>query len=273
MKHAQGLFYILFSVYIGVCALAYFLQGYLLFPAHAVPSVSDAWKPTRGSSDIQSFIKGRCGNLHVVKWPVANAKGTIMVFHGNGESIASVETQVSQFHQLGFSVMAWDYPGYGRSQRCWFSQKDLLSDAKLAYQWLENQPQVGKIVLYGRSIGSGIALYVASQYRLPVLLVSPYDALRNVAKQKMPFFIPVDFLIRYPLDVHPWVEKIQAPIYAIHGLDDRLILPERAAALAKSSQGKVHITWVAHAGHNDIILFEQSDSWLKQHLAKIVETK
>jgi hypothetical protein len=259
--------YLLLAGYLLFCITIYFMQNSMLFPAHLASPVSDAWQPTTGVSHQQVLLDGHCGKLHAAIWRVVDEKGIVMVFHGNGESVASVEHQVPMFHQLGYSVMTWDYPGYGQSTSCWFSESDLLDDADNAFKWLSKQSSTLPIILYGRSVGSGLALYVASKHpQHRVLLISPYDALANVAKDHMPFFIPVDLLIRVPLHAEKWINHVQGSVHAIHGLADTLIMPERAMALMQKANGNADIEWVIGAGHNDIQMFEQYRLWLKKYL-------
>ena len=174
----------------------------------------------------------------------------------NGESVASINDYAYAFHTLGYNLMTWDYPGYGRSTDCWFSQADLLADAETAYQWLTTQENSKKIFIFGYSIGTGIALSVAAQHQEnAVFLVAPYDSLSNVGNDAMPAYLPVRLLIRYPLVTKPWVDQINQPIYAIHGDQDTLIKPIRAKRMVDNSNGKVKIEWVKGAGHVDDNLF------------------
>jgi alpha-beta hydrolase superfamily lysophospholipase len=246
----------------------YCIQGRMLFPAYAAMPVTADWRPTVGIAQQQAFLAGQCGQLHAVKWQVANEKGTVMVFHGNAESIASVEHQVPKFHTQGYSVMAWDYAGYGQSADCWSNEQGLLQDAETAYQWLAQQTAL-PIVLYGRSVGSGPAVYIASKYTVQkLLLVSPYDSLTNVASERMPFFVPVSLIMRYPLASTQWINQVKAPIYAIHGMADTLIKPERAATLFKQIKQKIHVEWVKNAGHN-VDATDEFDYWLASSLSSV----
>ena len=248
----QSILIMVLGLYVLFCLVIYCMQKQMLFPAQAAMKVAVDWQPKAGS---QSFLVGQCGKLHVANWPVAIEtgaveKGTVMIFHGNAESLASVEHQVPLFHAQGYSVMAWDYAGYGQSTDCWTNEQDMLQDAETAYQWLAQQTTL-PIVIYGRSVGSGPAVYIASKYAVQkLLLVSPYDSLTNVAGANMPFFVPVRYLMRFPMASTQWINQVKAPIYAIHGLADTLIQPARAAELFKNTEQKIQVKWVADAGHN-----------------------
>lgn len=266
-KLLLSLLYVLLFAYLVACMAVYVMQKRMLFPAYRAPLVASDWQPTAGDMQEQAMISGQCGKLHVASWRLKHSHGTVMIFHGNGESMVSVQTQAAKFLELGYSVMGWDYPGYGKSDDCWFSEQDLLQDTESAYQWLLKRESASRIVLYGRSIGTGLALYIASQHPgHHVLLVSPYDSLLNVAKDNEPFFIPVDLLMRYPLNATLWIGKAQGDIHAIHGTADTLIKPERAAALMRASKGNADIEWIKGADHFDLPKFMQSNRWLTKQL-------
>ncbi len=257
----------LLALYFAACGVIYYKQKSMLFPAQYVQTVPANWQATAGDSQTQAFINGSCGKVDVVIWRINNAKGTMMMTHGNGESLASINDYAYAFHQLGYNLMTWDYPGYGRSTDCWFSQADLLSDAENAYKWLATQEKPEKIVIFGYSIGTGIALSVAAHHQQnPVFLVAAYDSLQNVAQDKFSNLVPVSLLARYPINTSAWVQAIKQPIYLIHGTADKLILPARAQALVSASKGKAKIEWVTGAGHTDDALFIYRNQWLKRLL-------
>lgn len=257
----------LLAIYAGICIFLYYEQKQLLFPAYLAQPVPTNWQPTTGDAQLQAIIKGNCGRLHVALWKINHAKGTIMMFHGNGESLASIDEYAYAFHNLGYNLMAWDYPGYGRSSDCWFSQNDLLNDAESAYQWLATQENPKNIFIFGYSVGTGIALSVASKHQQnPVFLVAAYDSLLNVARENANRFIPVGLIMRYPLDTQKWLNAIKQPIYLIHGELDTLIRPARAQQLVNNAKGQAKIEWVKGAGHTDESLFLYRNQWLKRLL-------
>ena len=258
-----GLLLLVLAGYLGFCLTIYLTQQQRLFAAHYAPPVGQDWRPSAGTHHLQVMLQGQCGKLHVVRWETANPKGVIMVFHGNGESIVNVESWVPMFQALGYSVMGWDYPGYGRSTACPFTEESLLQDAETAYQWLAADVPDRRIVLYGHSLGTGLALHVASQHPGHlVLLVSPYDSLTGVAADHMPW-LPIAWIIRYPMRADAWIGRVQGSIHAIHGLADTLILPERARELMRQARGNADIEWVEGVGHNDAQLFANINRWLE----------
>lgn len=266
IHHFKRILSICIIAYLLVCSTLYFMQKRLLFPKHVTAPVTKDWRP-EGKNSEQALISGSCGHLHVAIWRHPAAKGTLMMFHGNGETLSSVDDYVQDFRKLGYNLMTWDYPGYGRSTDCWFNQDMLLSDAEAAYQWLATKENPKDIYLFGYSLGTGLALSVGSRHtHNPIYLVAAYDAMTNVALDRYPKLLPVKLLIRYPLQTEQWVKKIQKPIYIIHGRKDNLILPERARMLVKNAKGKVKVEWVENAEHAGSSLFEYRNNWLKRLL-------
>lgn len=250
--------------YLAICFYIYSVQKQIVFPSHYTAPVPLTWSPT-GKGSEQALLKGQCGHLHAAFWKTEQAKGTIMLFHGNGESLASIDDYVFAFHRLGYNLMSWDYPGYGQSVDCNFSESMLLSDAEAAYQWLNKIEDAKKIYLFGYSLGTGIALSVAAKHQHnPVYLVAAYDALSEVAKDRFSRFLPVDLFFKYPMETKNWIEAIKQPIYLIHGTQDKVILPKRAKSLTINPN--VKLEWVENAAHASNNLFEYRNQWLKRLL-------
>lgn len=254
-------------LYCFACITTYFLQTRLLFPAYLAQPVPENWQPTAGESATQALIESSCGKIHVVIWKIKQAKGTIMMFHGNGESLASINDYAYAFHDLGYNLMTWDYPTYGRSSTCMFSQQQLLNDAESAYQWLATQEKSDKIVIFGYSIGTGIAVNIASQHpQHDVYLVAAYDSLLNVAAEHVFNVLPINLIMRYPLPAVEWIKKIKGNIHVLHGLNDTLIRPKRAQALISNGNKNADIEYVKNGGHANDALFLYRNKWMQHHL-------
>ena len=259
------------TLYLIICSLAYLFQTRLIFPAYAAKPVPSNWMPSISKNDVQTMLKGQCGQLHIVYWKTPNDKGSILLFHGNAESVSSVQDYVPWIQQFGYSVMTWDYAGYGKSTPCILGNQDqLLKDAQTAYDWLSQRVTTSKITIFGRSVGTGLAVYVASQHPIHrLILVSPYNSLAKVAADYMPAIIPTKFLTRYPMPADLWIARVKAPIFAVHGSIDTLIKPEYAKALladAPMNNGtKPILTIIAGAGHN-VASFPNYKAWLTEIL-------
>lgn len=261
------------TLYLLVCLTVYWRQQSMLFAsAHAMPVPTD-WQPTAGANAEQVLLSGHCGQVHAVRWFTEHPRGTILMFHGNAESLASINDYAYAFLNLDYNLVAWDYPGYGKSTPCRFSQTELLDDAEQVYQWLAKQESPENIVLFGYSLGTALAVHTAIKHREnPVYLVAGYDSMANVAADNMPTWLPVKALIKYPLPAIEWVPQLKQAVYMIHGDHDALIRPERAEKLADSSPN-IHLEWVEGAGHTSDSLFFYRNAWLARLLPQRTTAK
>ena len=115
------------------------------------------------------------------------------------------------------------------------------------------------MVLMGRSLGSGVAVYVASQRRVRgVILVTPFDSLLNVARHHYPI-LPVGLLLRHSFDSIGMAPAIPTPALFLVAARDEVIPPEFAVRLAQAWGGPRHTVHIEGAGHNDIQL--EADYW------------
>jgi len=189
-------------------------------------------------------------------FPVANAAGTILFFHGNAGSLQDWGHVASEIAgRSSWNVWVVDYPGYGRSEGRISSEQqlhdlgaELLKAARAKFGAEE------KIVLYGRSIGSGIAVKLASEQPVSaVILESPYLSLSQLARALFPW--APGFFLKYKMRSDQWIGQIQSPILIVHGEQDEIIPFAQGEALSKLGQ-TVTFKGVPRARHNDLSLYE-----------------
>ena len=124
-----------------------------------------------------------------------------------------------------------NYRGYGRSGGR-PGERQLLADALLLYDRVTRRPDVdpGRVAVMGRSIGSGVAVYVARERPvLGAVLVSPYDSVAAVARDAFPY-LPVPLLLRHRFEAASWAAGVRAPLLALIAGDDRVIDPRALPA-------------------------------------------
>src|SRR5690606_9244548 len=132
--------------------------------------------------------------------------------------------------QVRFDVFMLDYRGYGKSTGKIRSERELHADVRAAYLSVAGEYAGRPIVLYGRSLGSGLATRLASELGTDLLvLVSPYTSLRELGRELFPWVPP--FLGRYPLSTREWLPRVNAPVLLLHGDRDELIPIAHAARL------------------------------------------
>lgn len=177
----------------------------------------------------------------------------IIYFGGNAEDISE---QIFEFEHLkGWAVLLMNYRGYGLSQGN-PSQKNLFDDALSIYDLIAGRDDVdaSRIVAMGRSLGSGVAVHLASRRPLAgVILVSPYNSIRNVAQKIYPF-APVSLLLRHPFDSETIAPSVKTPMLALIAADDSTIPRLHSEKLIGKWGGKVVRKIFDGADHNTIQL-------------------
>ncbi|MDP2167792.1 MAG: alpha/beta fold hydrolase [Thermodesulfovibrionales bacterium] len=180
------------------------------------------------------------------------ASPLLIYFGGNAEEASGFMTLTERFK--GWSLLLMNYRGYGLSQGR-PSEKALFEDAVLIYDLAAKRKDVDpeKIVAMGRSLGSGVAVYLASERPLKgVILVSPYDSIRSVARDIYPF-APVSLMLRHPFDSLSRAPSITAPMLAVAARDDKVIPLEHSVRLAEKWGGRHHLVIINGVDHNSII--------------------
>jgi fermentation-respiration switch protein FrsA (DUF1100 family) len=190
---------------------------------------------------------------------------TILYFHGNGGSLANRSERIAKYLARGRGMFMMTYRGYGGSSGR-PSERANVADALLAYDTLVARGVPAKdIVLYGESIGSGVAVQVAAQRSVAgVILDAPYTSIVDVAALAYPFLPVRPFLLdRYETMTH--LPRVTAPMLVIHGERDTIIPVEMGRAVAAAAKGPARLVTFPNAGHVDHHLhgsFEAVQDWL-----------
>ncbi|HEY9788647.1 MAG TPA: alpha/beta hydrolase [Candidatus Obscuribacterales bacterium] len=201
--------------------------------------------------------------LHAWYFAVPNSGKTVLLTHGNGGNISHRLPLIEILLRSGVSVFAFDYQGYGRSSGS-PSLENFCSDGLAAYDYIakhacpsrSNSGQsTSQIILYGESLGGGVACYIASRRPCAaIILQSTFSSLPHLAKEK------ILWLRLYPDALFPAISfdnaavlsKRHAPTLIVHGAEDHIIpCSESQALFAKAIQPK-QLCIMPSVGHNDI---------------------
>ena len=242
------------AIFVGLCAVLYLLQEQLIFlrppladgDRHAVQLLS-------GTSEIRitAYDGTRLHGWlrHTAKEPPA--RGLVIYFGGNAEEVSG---QMHDAPMLApWSVAAVNYRGYGLSEGR-PSEEALASDALAIYDWLAKRKDIDPthIVAFGRSLGSGVAVQLAASRPVAaVMLVSPFDSLRSIARKQYPI-VPVSLLLKHPFDSLAHAAEIEAPLLVIAGGRDDLIPPGYSKRLHDAWPAPKQWVLVPQADHNDV---------------------
>jgi len=193
-------------------------------------------------------------SLHGWYLPHEDAKACLLYFHGNGEHVPWCADQMGQWRdRLGINVLLMDYRGYGKSGGK-PTESALIADGVLAVKWLadRNQCTPADVVLWGRSIGGGVAAGVAETTNPKgIILETTFNSLTNVAQSKF-WFLPVRWLMQNQYDSEDRLRKYQGNLIQWHGAADTLIPIAMGKALFDSVPTSSKQFFVSpRAGHND----------------------
>ena len=242
------------AIFVGLCAVLYLLQEQLIFlrppladearhAAGLLPGTSEVRIRAHDGKRLHGWIR------HTVKDP--KSQGLVIYFGGNAEEVSG---QMHDAPMLApWSFAAFNYRGYGLSEG-YPSETALTADALAIYDWLAKRDRIdpNRIVVFGRSLGSGVAVQLAASRPVrAVALVSPFDSLRSLARKQYPF-VPVSLLLKHPFDSLARASAIETPLLVIAGERDRLIPPEYSKRLHDAWAGPKRWRLIPGADHNDI---------------------
>ena len=185
-------------------------------------------------------------------------KGVVFFLHGNGGALDTWFVNPEYYRAVNFDLFMIDYRGYGKSSGRIQSEAQLQADVSAAWAVVAPQYVSRKRVIYGRSLGSGLAAGLAAEMsasRAPDLtvLVSPYTSMAALAAEHYRW-VP-QWLLRYPMRTDRLIGSIHGPVLLLHGDQDPLISPRHSEALKALAPGAT-FTPIAGAAHNDLQAFD-----------------
>ena len=201
----------------------------------------------------ESFIKTGDG-LSIQLWykPAKNGQPTILYFHGNASHIGNRAGIYSALAGKGFGVLTISYRGYGKSEGK-PTEQGLYIDGRSAISYLteNNKIPLDNIILYGESLGTGVAVQMAQEHSVrAVILQAPYTSVSGRAAE-LYFFIPVKMVMLDHFDSLSKITKINAPLLILHGELDETIPIRHGKTLLKAANSPKEAVFFHDVGHNN----------------------
>lgn len=188
----------------------------------------------------------------------------VLIFHGNAGNITHRDMILQGFNRLGCSVLLIDYHGYGKSEGT-PSEKNLYLDGKAALEWLrkEKSREPAEIVLFGKSLGSGVAVELATQNSFKGLIIeSPFTSIVAVARSHFPYrFFPVGLLLIDRFDNAAKINRIDSPLLITHGTEDTIVDTKESEKLFKRANTPKELYLIDGADHNNIQYYNPQKYW------------
>lgn len=240
---------ILFAIYILIAIVFYFFQHLFFFRPEKLHSKFTYKYPFPFEEHTFEMEDG--GLINSIYFRVPNRRGVIFYLKGNSRSIKGWGKFAKDFLSNGYDFFMMDYRGFGKSKGR-RTQEKIFNDVENLYSWLLEKYTEDKIVLYGRSWGSGVAAYLAGQHHPRMLILdSPYLNFYYTIHRYLPF-VPLRFLMRYDIRTDEYLSKATCPIHIIHGTKDRLIPYEQSLQLKNLYPGKITLHPIEGAKHNNL---------------------
>lgn len=245
-------------VYAALLVALYFGQRSLLY-------LPDTSRPQLGSLTELGFreVTLETGDgLALLSWyrPPDGTAPVVSYFHGNGGHLGYRTDRMIRFAQQGLGVLLLEYRGYGGNPGR-PTEAGLYADAEAALDFVARQGiPVNRLVLYGESLGSGVAVHMAAGRQIAALILeAPFTLLADAASYHYPY-VPVSLLLRDRFDSLAAIGHVRAPVLVLHGERDRVVPVRLGHALFAAAPEPKEGWFSPEAGHEDIRQFGGLDA-------------
>lgn len=215
--------FILVLAYLGLAAYMFICQkGFIFFPEkNIVYTPADAG--LKEYEDVEIVTED---GIKIHGWYIPHPKplAYMIFFHGNAGNISDRIWSIDVFNQMGLSVFIFDYRGYGKSEGD-PSEDGLYKDALAAWHYMTETRRISpdNIVLFGRSLGGGVASWLARGKKPgAVICESTFSSIGDMGQDTYPY-LPVRYLVRYRFSAIDHIRDVACPVLIIHSPDDDIV--------------------------------------------------
>ena len=236
-------------LYAALATTVYFVQRSLMY----FPDKANVTPAEAGLPEAETVSLTASDGVQIVAWhvPPKDNKPVIVYFHGNG---GSLRFRVPRFRKLidaGIGLVALEYRGYGGSAGS-PSEPGLIDDGQAGYRFAAAHYPAQQLVLWGESLGSGVAIAVAAEQPVGrIILEAPFTSAVALGVQHY-WYLPVRLLMKDQFHSDARIGKVSAPLLIMHGLHDRTVpyaMGERLFDLANKPK---HLARFLDGGHEDL---------------------
>jgi alpha-beta hydrolase superfamily lysophospholipase len=238
---AAGLYVLLFA---GVWAF----QETILFHGRTAETTQTPESRHWPYEDVWIYVRG--GRTHGWWLPVENARGAVLFSHGSGKNISHYLDDAACFRDNGFSVLLYDYGGYGQSTGS-PSESRCYTDIQAMWKHLVQERKIAseRIVLAGCSMGGGVTADLAARVKPgAVILESTFQSIPDAAAETL-WWLPVKALTRTQFRSIDKVSRIQCPVLVVHSKDDTVVPFDQGRRLYEAIRTPKQFVEI-HGGHS-----------------------
>jgi uncharacterized protein len=210
--------------------------------------MQEVWIP------FESRVTGKESRLHGLWLPAegrAEERPVLLYLHGARWNVAGSAPRIRRMQQLGFSVLAIDYRGFGKSTPELPSEEMAYEDARAAWDWLGAQHPDRPRYVFGHSLGGAIAIDLASKVEdeQGVIVEGTFTSIPDVASSMKWGWLPIGPLITQRFESVKKVAKVHSPLLVVHGTDDALIQSDLGRRLYEAATGRKRFVLVEGGSH------------------------
>jgi len=231
----------------------YFVQDFILFHPKQLGR-SYHFRFEQHFEEV-NILHGK-NNLSIIRFQTSKKrKGIVLFYHGNMENVEHYKTYPAIFLKNNQEVWMIDYPGFGKTtgRR---TESIMDEQALLMYDMALKQISSDSIIIYGKSIGTGVATFIASKRNCKrLILETPYYSIHSLATHYFPMY-PVDWMIKYSFPINQYLKEVKSPITIFHGTKDEVIPYDHSMRL-KEENKNIQLITIDNGTHNNLISFRQ----------------
>ena len=233
--------------YLGVVAVLYLKQREMLFP---IPTVVRTAPDAAGLPQAEEHVLKTSDGESVIVWhvPAKPGRRVVLYFPGNGDSLAGSAGRFRNMVADGSGLIALSYRGYAGSSGQ-PSEHGLLLDAAATYAFAASRYEAGRMIAWGYSLGTGLAVALAADHPFAgLILEAPYTSITDVAAAAFPY-LPVRLLLKDRFASDARILRVTAPLLIMHGTEDATVpiaLGERLFGLAHEPKRFVRLVGGRH---------------------------
>ena len=227
-----------------------FQRNMMYYPPREAPNIS-----RYAATGIQPVTVEGDDGVAVTHWyrpPLRDDLPVVVLFHGNAGHIGDRVPKYGAFLDAGLGLLLAEYRGFGGNPGR-PTEQGLTDDARAVMAYLESQGiEPSRIVLYGESLGTGLAVKLAAEWPVAALVLeAPPGSVADVAQAHY-WYLPAKWLVLDRWDVFPEIKRVTAPLLVIHGEDDRTVPQKFGRRLYEAAPGPKEALFPSGAGHVDL---------------------
>ncbi|HNT38649.1 MAG TPA: alpha/beta fold hydrolase [Rubrivivax sp.] len=218
----------------------------------AAAGMQDAWIDFVSEHPEQ---RGQVVNLHGLWLAREEASAPVLLFlHGVRWDVRASAPRMRQLHALGFSVLAIDYRGFGRSSDWMPSETLAAEDAHAAWRWLARRHPQARRFIFGHSLGGAVAVRLAQEVddESGLIVEGGFTSAIDVLKSTRWGWLPVRALVTQTLDGAARIADVGSPVLIVHAAADSMIDPALGRALYERAREPKRFVLVEGAVHEDV---------------------